>query len=91
MQLNFMCSARPLNVDQALVSTAAPVQRRIGKRLFKAAVHQNIDCVDQFKLFDLLPAVAGIQPDGLIRHSAPTVSRFAGNSGSPPENVTPET
>lgn len=41
-----MRRARALHIDQALVRAAAPVQRRIGKRLFKAAVHQNIDCVD---------------------------------------------
>lgn len=92
-----MRRARALHIDQALVRAAAPVQRRIGKRLFKASVHQYIDRIQYGKLGDLLPAVAGIHPDGLIRKTltdlpAQRTDRLpvAREQRSPPENVTPE-
>ena len=98
MQDDTVSRKRARNVNHALVGTAAPVKLRIGLRLYKTTVDQHVNLIKKRQPLDFLPAVAGIQPDGLIRKlllesrgTARSISsRLPGKSGSPPENVMPE-
>ena len=71
MQDDTVSRKRARNVNHALVGTAAPVKLRIGLRLYKTTVDQHVNLIKKRQPLDFLPAVAGIQPDGLIRKLLP--------------------
>ena len=98
MQDDTVSRKRARNIDHALVGTAAPVKLRIGLRLYKTTVDQHVNLIEKRQPLDFLPAIAGVQPDGLVRKLLPNLAAQLadlltvgpGKSGSPPENVMPE-
>ena len=57
----------PRHIDHALVGTAAPVKLRVLLRFDKRPVHHYVYGSKERQICNLLEAVAGVQPDGLVR------------------------
>ena len=74
MQDDIVNRKRARNIDHALVGTAAPVKLRIGLRLYKTTVDQHVNLIEKRQPLDFLPAIAGVQPDGLVRKLLPNLA-----------------
>ena len=66
MQRNDAGQQCALDIDDSLVGASLPMQLVILQRGDKLSVHHHIHLADQRQVMNLLPVIAGIQPDGFV-------------------------